>query len=181
MSAFICIKHRSPICVDCKDVRTWITEKEARPAQSRGFFISTYVNDRAIEYREPIGDPFVYKYVVVGIKDLLKSLFRGKLTVRFAIDADGLTTFEVINTIRKVRAVPVNTPDTSPSYLLIDESIKESLKEAEESFKESPVVRKYMEDHAHNFTTPIPAWRPSWTQPPVPRPEDQDPAADQPQ
>ena len=51
------------------------------------YHVTYRVNGKAITFREPIADPFIRGHVTVGFWDLLRSLFRGHLTVEVQVGA----------------------------------------------------------------------------------------------
>lgn len=52
------------------------------------YHVTYRVNSKTITFRELIDDPFIRGRVVVGWRDLLRSLFRGSLTVEVNVDGD---------------------------------------------------------------------------------------------
>lgn len=52
------------------------------------YHVTYRLNGKAITFREPIDDPFIRGRVVVGWLDLVRSLFRGSLTVEVQVGGD---------------------------------------------------------------------------------------------
>lgn len=66
------------------------------------YSVTTRLEPRTIEFRKPLDDPFVRHSVHISLWDLIKAVFRGRLTVTMIIDADNETIFRVMNLDRGV-------------------------------------------------------------------------------
>lgn len=52
------------------------------------YWVTSDLNDRVVCWRQPIEDPFVRHTVRVGWRDLVRGLFRGRLTVTVLVGGD---------------------------------------------------------------------------------------------
>lgn len=50
------------------------------------YWVTSTINDRPVAFREPIDDPFVRHTVHLSTLDLLRGLFRRRLTVEVTVD-----------------------------------------------------------------------------------------------
>lgn len=52
------------------------------------YHVTYRINGKTITFREPIADPFVNGRITIGWLDLLRGLFRGRLTVEVMVGGD---------------------------------------------------------------------------------------------
>ena len=52
------------------------------------YHVTTAIDGRTLAFRAPVADPFVRQNVVVGVRDLLRGLLRGRLLVQITVGGD---------------------------------------------------------------------------------------------
>jgi hypothetical protein len=59
------------------------------------YHVTTRIDDRTVEFRKPLGDPFVRHAIHLGWRDLLRGMLRRRLTVTVLVDGDS----EIVNDV----------------------------------------------------------------------------------